>query len=74
MLSITTGVAQGLILGPLVFIGLVLYISDFEQASKMHSFLVYADNITISGTLSMFNDNVHDKYLDEEMKNEELLR
>ena len=48
MLSITTGVPQGLI------IGLLLYINDFAQANKMLSFLIYADDKTISSTLNMF--------------------
>jgi hypothetical protein len=49
MLSITTGEPQGL------FIGLLLYINDFAQASKMLSFLIYADDTTTSSTLNMFS-------------------
>ena len=51
MLSTTTGVPQGLIIGPLFLIGLLLYISDFAQDSKMVIFLIYADNTTISSTV-----------------------
>ena len=66
MLSITTGVPQGLI------IGLLLYINDFAQANKMLSFLIYADDTTISSTLNMFSYNIHDQNLDY-LTNEELL-
>ena len=67
MLSITTGVPQGLI------IGLLLHINDFAQASKMLSFLIYADDTTISSTLNMFSYNIHEQNLDS-LINEELLR
>ena len=50
MLSITTGVPQGSILGPLLFI---IYIDDFAQASKMFNFLIYADDTTLSSTLKL---------------------
>jgi hypothetical protein len=67
MPSITTGVPQGLI------IGLLLYINDFAQANKMLSFLIDADDTTISSTLNMFSYNIHDQNLDS-LINEELLR
>ena len=67
MLSITTGVPQGLI------IGLLLYINDFAQANQMLSFLIYAEDTTISSTLNMFSYNIHDQNLDY-LINEELLR
>ena len=66
MLSITTGVPQGFI------IGLLLYINDFAQANEMLSFLIYADDTTISSTLNMFSYNIHEQNLDY-LTNEELL-
>ena len=60
MLSITTGIPQGSILGPLLFI---IYIDDFAQASKMFNFLIYADDTTLSSTLNVFSDNTHDQNL-----------
>ena len=67
MLSITTGVPQGLI------IGLLLYINDFAQARNMLSFLIDADDTNISSTLNMFSYNIHEQNLDY-LINEELLR
>ena len=70
MLSITTGVPQGSILGSLLFI---IYINDFAQASKMFNFLIYADDTTLSSILNMFSDNTHDRNL-ESLINEELVK
>ena len=70
MLPITTGIPQGSILGPLLFI---IYMNDFTQASKMFNFIIYADDTTLSITLNTFNDNIQNDNL-ESLINDELLK
>ena len=52
-LNISTGVPQGSILVPLLFI---ICINDISQSSEMFNFITYGDDTTLSSTLNNFKN------------------
>ena len=54
MLNISTGVPQGSVLGPLLFI---IYLNDISKASEIFKLICYADDTSIFSTLGSFKSN-----------------
>ncbi len=67
MLDLTTGVQQGSILGPLLFI---IYMNGIAHASKMFDFIIYADNTTLCTTMEIVVRSTTDLTINEILNNE----
>ncbi len=67
MLDLTTGVQQGSILGPLLFI---IYMNDIAHASKMFDFIIYVDDTTLSTIIEIVIRSTTDLTISKVLNNE----
>ena len=61
MLSINTGVPQGSILGPLLFI---IYMNDINVATNKFKAILYADDSNLASTLCSFDTPLNSDHFD----------
>ena len=65
-ISLTTGIPQGSILGPLLYI---IYMNDIQYSSEYFKYFIYADDTTLVKPLIQFDKNINHIKINTELTN-----
>ena len=63
--DLTTGIPQGSILGPFLFL---IFMNDFHRSSNLFRMINYADDTTLISTVSAFHSDLPGRSIDDELR------
>ncbi len=67
MLTVTTGMPQGSMLGPLLYI---IYLNDISNTSNLINFIIYANDTTLSTTIEVILNNINNDDVESKINSE----